>query len=285
MKSASPLSTHEITVGGVRQVYHVAGQGPVCVAHSGGPGTAWSYLRMPLLEQHRTMVYLEPVGTGDSGRLESYDLATYVAFLAAVVDDLDSPRVQLLGHSHGGFVVQRYALEYPGRVAGLILYDTTAVADPGFWESAMAGVTAYGAVDPEIPSAFERLMAATDDAAMTAALRDALPAYFADFPGRRPEYADLVTGLRAWLVPQVPELFDLRDRLGEITAPTVVIAGAHDFIAGPRWAGILHASIPHAHLVELEHSGHFGHIEQPAEFAAAATSVAPDLDADVAAGT
>ncbi|GGJ58314.1 alpha/beta fold hydrolase [Streptomyces brasiliensis] len=108
--------TREITVDGVRQVYHVAGRGPVCVAHSGGPGTDWSYLRMPLLEQHCTMVYLEPVGTGDSGRLPSYGLDAYVTFLAAVVEHLAVPRVHLLGHSHGGFVVRRYALDHPDRV-------------------------------------------------------------------------------------------------------------------------------------------------------------------------
>ncbi|MGW6793172.1 alpha/beta fold hydrolase [Streptomyces chartreusis] len=48
----------------------------------------------------------------------SMTFATYAAFLAAVVDELDAPRVHLLGHSHGGFVVQRDALEHPDRVPG-----------------------------------------------------------------------------------------------------------------------------------------------------------------------
>jgi proline iminopeptidase len=58
-----------LSVDGIRQVYHVAGRGPVCVAHSGGPGIHWAYLRSPELEERFTMVYLEPVGTGESGRL------------------------------------------------------------------------------------------------------------------------------------------------------------------------------------------------------------------------
>ncbi|MCO1577534.1 hypothetical protein M8C13_17385 [Crossiella sp. SN42] len=41
----------------------------VCLVHSGGPGIHWEYLRMPEPERHLTMVYLEPVGTGQSGRL------------------------------------------------------------------------------------------------------------------------------------------------------------------------------------------------------------------------
>jgi pimeloyl-ACP methyl ester carboxylesterase len=265
-------TTHHITVHGVRQVYHVAGQGPLCVAHSGGPGIDYAYLRMPLLEQHFTMVYLEPVGTGESGRLDAYGIDTYVTFLDAVVDDLGAPQVHLLGHSHGGFVVQQYTLDHPERVAGLILYDTSPVTGPEFWESAMAGVAAYAPVAPEVPAAFERAVTATDDEALSAALREAVPVYFADFPGRRSEFSAFVAGIRAWAVPSDPAPFDVRSRLKEITAPTAVIVGAHDFICGPRWAALLHAGIPGSQLTVLESSGHFGHVEQPAEFAAAVLS-------------
>ena len=262
--------THAITIDGVRQIYHVAGRGPVCVAHSGGPGIDSAYLRMPLLEQHYTMVYLEPVGTGDSGRLDQYGLSTYVSFLDAVVDDLATPQVYLLGHSHGGFVVQQYTLDHPSRVAGMILYDTSPVTGPEFWESAMAGVTAYAAIDPRVPAAFQRAVTATDDETMSSGLREAVPVYFADFPGRRPEFEAFVAGIRAWIVPQDSEPFDVRPRLGEITAPTVIIVGAHDFICGPRWAALLHAGIAGSRLVELKASGHFGHLEEPVEFADAA---------------
>ncbi|MEV1026603.1 alpha/beta hydrolase [Streptomyces sp. NPDC050264] len=70
--------------------------------------------------------------------------------------------------------------------------------------------------------------------------------------------------------------FDVRDRLGEITAPTVVIAGRHDFICGPRWAVLLRDGIPGARLTVLEHSGHFGHIERPAQFTRAITELLPN---------
>jgi proline iminopeptidase len=48
--------------------------------------------------------------------------------------------------------------------------------------------------------------------------------------------------------------------------PTLVIAGEYDFICPPVWSRELSAKIPHARLLELRESGHFGHIEQPAEF-------------------
>lgn len=263
------LTTHQISVGGVRQVYHVAGRGPICVAHSGGPGIDWAYLRMPLLEQRFTMVYLEPVGTGDSGRLPEYPLAAYVEMVTAAVTALGSSPVFVLGHSHGGFVMQQFALDHPSLVAGIVLYDTSPVTGPEFWDNAMAGVIAYGAVDPAVPAAFEKAVTAIDDDALSVALRQAVPVYFADFPHRSDEFAQFVGGVRAWAVPQDPKPFDVRSRLTEITAPTVIIVGRHDFICGPRWATMLHDGIPGARLVELPSSGHFGHIEQPDAFASA----------------
>ncbi|WP_232249396.1 MULTISPECIES: alpha/beta fold hydrolase [unclassified Streptomyces] len=79
------------------------------------------------LEDSLTMVYVEPVGTGDSGRLpdpRDYTVATYAHFLHAVVQHLNVPRFALLGHSHGGFVAQRYVLDHPAQVTALVLYDT-----------------------------------------------------------------------------------------------------------------------------------------------------------------
>ncbi|MEV4762227.1 alpha/beta hydrolase [Micromonospora chokoriensis] len=269
---------HTFTVDGVRQVYHVAGTGPVCVAHSGGPGIEWSYLRAPGLEEHFTMVYVEPVGTGASGRLDSaedYRMATYVRFLDAVVTHLGEPRVYLLGHSYGGFVIQRYALEHPDRVAGLALYDTSPLTGADFWAEAMTNLAAYPQRHPDrpeaasVPAALQRALTASDDETLSAGLSAALPVYFADFWARQAEFAPLQAGLRAWVAPagaQDPVPFDVRDRLGEIVVPAVVIVGAHDFICGPRFAEELHAGLKDSRLVLLEQSGHFGHIEQPAEF-------------------
>jgi pimeloyl-ACP methyl ester carboxylesterase len=276
--------THSFVLDGIEQVYHVAGEGPVMVAHSGGPGIGYAYLRSPALERSFTMVYVEPVGTGASGRLADrgdYRLETYVRFLAALVDRLGRPAVPILGHSYGGFVAQQYALEHPDRVAGLVLYDTSPVTGPAFWAAAIAALESYPQRYPdqpraaEVPAAFTRALTATNDDTLSEELRAALPVYLADYWTRRAEFSGLETGLVAWADPAQAEEppFDVRDRLGEITAPTVVIAGRHDFICGPRFAVLLHQGIPGSRLVVLEHSGHLGHLEQSAEFAHAVTEI------------
>ncbi|MBT0773252.1 alpha/beta hydrolase [Kineosporia sp. J2-2] len=283
---------HEFPVDGVRQAYRVAGRGPVCVAHSGGPGLDAAYLRSPELEEHFTVVYPDPVGTGRSGRLDDppgegagYTRATYVRHLAAVVEHLGLPRVHLLGHSYGGFVVQDYALEHPERVAGLILYSTAAEAGPAFWGAAMEGLAAYPQRHPDVPeaarvpAAFQQALGAGDDESISRLFAEALPVYFADFWSRQPEFAAFRASIRMAQVPATapePVEFDVRDRLGALGGtgmPVVVVTGQHDFIGGPRWAQALGQAIPGARLRILQHSGHFGHVEEPGGFARAAALV------------
>ncbi|GGJ38693.1 alpha/beta fold hydrolase [Streptomyces brasiliensis] len=193
----SPLSpgTHTIAVPHgtalIDQRYHVAGSGPVCLAHSGGPGIGWEYLRMPELERSMTMVYIEPVGTGASGRLaepRDYNLATYTQFLHAVIEHLALPDIVLLGHSHGGFVAQRYALDHPERVASLILYDTSPVTGESFWSAAVTDLERFAqrhvADHPEVATYVAGLTTRLDrydDEGKTAVLRTIAPAYFHDY--------------------------------------------------------------------------------------------------------
>ena len=272
--------THTIDVEGIAQRYHVAGTGPVCVAHSGGPGLAWEYLRMPGLEEHLTMVYLEPIGTGDSGRLADptgYHLDTYARFLHAVVEHLDAGKVTLLGHSHGGFVIQRYALDHPDRVTSLVLYDTSPVTGLEFWNNAVANLQQFAQEHTDQPEAAEMVPAFTtltpdlDDEQMTARLRTIMPAYVADYWGREAEFAPFRAQMRVWTAPSLgvePAPFDVRSRLNEITVPSLVVVGSQDFICGTRWATMLDAGLPNVTLVEFDNCGHLAHLEYPAEFTA-----------------
>jgi pimeloyl-ACP methyl ester carboxylesterase len=92
------------------------------------------------------------------------------------------------------------------------------------------------------------------------------PAYFADFHRTVEDLGGPLTLDVTYDPARRPERWDARDRLGAIDVPTLVIAGEYDFICPPVWSAELHAKIPHARLLRLDQSGHFGHVEQPAEF-------------------
>ncbi|MGW3246287.1 alpha/beta fold hydrolase [Streptomyces sp. NPDC001070] len=283
---SDPLApgTHTFEVDGVLQRYHVHGTGPVCIAHSGGPGVFWEYLRMPEVERHLTVVYPEPVGTGGSGRLAShphgYTRELYSRFLGALVDHLGVPEVHLLGHSHGGFVAQYHALRRPGRVAGVVLYDSAPVTGPEHGAEAMRMVQEFAARHaghpglPEVLAAFQAIPVISGDAEMTAVIKGLLPSYFADYWGREEEFAPLrasVTGTHISGLDEdlTPDVIDDREHLGALAVPALVVAGRHDVICGVRWAEELHKLIPRSELLILENSGHFGHIEEPGLFAQA----------------
>lgn len=283
---STPLSTgtHTFELDGVLQRYHVHGTGPVCIAHSGGPGVFWEYLRMPEVERHLTVVYPEPIGTGGSGRLAShphgYTRERYSRFLEALTDHLGVPEVYLLGHSHGGFVVQYHALRRAARVAGVVLYDSAPVTGPEHGAEAMrmVGQFAERHADhpglPEVLSAFQGVSAISDDAGMTAVLRGLLPAYFADYWGREEEFASLLASVAGTHISGLdedlsPDVVDDRGDLGALGVPALVVVGRHDVICGVRWAEELHGLIPQSELLILENSGHFGHIEEPGLFSEA----------------
>jgi pimeloyl-ACP methyl ester carboxylesterase len=50
---------------------------------------------------------------------------------------------------------------------------------------------------------------------------------------------------------------DLRSRLADIAAPTLVVQGARDTVIPLKTAHLLHALIPDAQYVELADAGHF----------------------------
>ncbi|MFC8448190.1 alpha/beta fold hydrolase [Kitasatospora sp. NPDC057223] len=278
---------HEVLIDGLRQRYHVYGSGPACVAVPGGPGVDWEYLRAPALEEYLTMVYVEPLGTGGSQRLPShphgYTRERYTRSLLGLIDALALPQVFLLGHSHGGFVAQYVALHHPDRLRGLVLYESAPVTGAEHMAEAGARVQEFALRNegrPGLPSALAGLQSVgsfTDDEKVTAALRALMPVYFAHYWDREDEFRDLRAAVACSYISSQdengdPDVIDDRGALPSLAVPTLVVVGAYDVICGPRWAREIHSLVPQSRLTVLEDSGHFGHVEQPAEFSDAVRS-------------
>jgi proline iminopeptidase len=295
-RSGSGTAAVELTSGprkftshGVELAAHVAGSGPVLFAHPGGPGSEWSYLRMKEVEKAFTVVYIEPVGTGSSGKLArvaDYTIPRYVEDIEALRAHLGLERFYLLGHSHGGFVAQAYALAHGDRLAGLILYDTTPTTGAE-WQKDLERNLEWFEREPwfaDAAAALAQETSATTDEELTAILRREAPLYFADYSGRKGELDPLIATMRISVAPTkgtaepgaprevgVAPVFEVRDRLAEIRVPTLVLVGRRDFVCSLEMAKILDTGIPESRLVVLERSGHMGHIEEPELFARAVT--------------
>jgi pimeloyl-ACP methyl ester carboxylesterase len=94
----------------------------------------------------------------------------------------------------------------------------------------------------------------------------------------RARFAPAPVAWRDWLRPGRPRLWwnqrvarhlDYRGRLGEVRAPTLVLAGRHDPQMPPACGEELARGIPGARLVVFERSGHYPFIEEQGAFWAA----------------
>ena len=127
-----------------------------------------------------------------------------------------------MGHSFGGCLALLYALQYTQRVSHLLLVGTTAAWD---YFDEMAEDLQRRAVGEEVTAALLNLPSKTVwNAAANVRSRQ-------------------LTG-------------GVRRRLGEITAPTLILTGREDFFCQPTQAEGMHRSIPGSEMGIFERSSH-----------------------------
>ncbi|MBL8111316.1 MAG: alpha/beta fold hydrolase [Acidobacteria bacterium] len=101
---------------------------PVVLLHGlGADATYWADAALFLKAQARTVVLLDLPGSGRSARPaspEGYGLPARVAAVEALAEALGFRRMDVVGHSLGGWTAASYALSYPRRIARLVLVDS-----------------------------------------------------------------------------------------------------------------------------------------------------------------
>lgn len=254
------------------------GSGPPLFCHPGGPGCSSLYYgELPELAAERTLVMLDPRGTGGSSRPalpSAYELEDYAADIEAVRGHLGADRLDLLGHSHGGFVAVEYAATHPERVRRLVLAATAARFAPEYAAAVDAVWEEHSdpTVSPAREARAQRLSAhelppdefvrlAMIELRLFFARADGVPVMGRVFEREPPNLAAL-----AYFNRETAAQFDLRPLLPAISAQTLIVSGDHDFF-GKLAADELLAGIDDAHSVVLREAGHFLWIDQPEAFA------------------
>jgi pimeloyl-ACP methyl ester carboxylesterase len=121
---------HDARLAGRSLRYVDLGDGdPLVLIHgTGGAWQSWLLNLEPLAARHRVIAVDLP-GFGCSARLPAApDMRQYAASLVELLDQLGLGRVTVLGHSLGGVVAMRFALDHPERTASLVLVDGGGVA-------------------------------------------------------------------------------------------------------------------------------------------------------------
>lgn len=241
---------------------------PTAFIIHGGPGGDHSSFKPALdpLTQHLQLVYYDHRGQGRSARS---DPARYT--LDENAEDLEALRLYLglgpivsIGTSYGGMVAMAHAARYPASVSHLVLCVTAAHA--GFIPRARAILAERGT--PAQQAVFEALLAGD---------LHTIPEIEHYFALMAPLYARTNPPAATRGAPHSPEpmrrafapggflrSYDLRPELPRITAPTLVISGAHDWICPPEFGREIAGLIPHARFELFEDSAHSLRVDEPA---------------------
>ena len=89
-----------------------------------------------------------------------------------------------------------------------------------------------------------RTMEVTDDESFGRYLKGILPAYFADYRKTVEQTGSDLTLQVTHDPNRLPAPWDVRDQLGAIKVPALVIVGTYDFICPPGFAYEMHAGMP-----------------------------------------
>lgn len=192
---------------------------------------------------------------------------TWLDEALGLLDALGRGRAVLFGHSYGGFLALELALKAPERVAGLVLLSTTAVAVPP-----PVMLERLKRLPPNVAAAvlgaFSRPFANDDD--LRAAWRQVLPAYLADRSQHLLERAHDATGYHAAAINHalgtlLPR-YDVRARLAEIKAPTLVLVGDQEWHTNVEEARVVAEGIAGAKLHVFDRVAHYAYLEDNEAF-------------------
>ncbi len=231
---------------------------PLVFLHGvGGAARAWRDQLRVFGHSYRAIAWDMP-GYGASAPFKSVSITTLAEAFAEFLQALEITKPALVGHSVGGMVVQQALAKNPTIAGAIVLAQTS---------------PAFGRPDGEWQKAFiDTRLGPLDRGETLASLADGL---VTELVGDDPDPAGMA--LARDCMASVPEPtyratmraligFDLRERLPEIGAPTMILSGSKDQNAPAPMMAKMAARIPGATYVELPGCGHLANLEQPANF-------------------
>jgi pimeloyl-ACP methyl ester carboxylesterase len=267
--------------------YDVLGEGvradPVIVL-AGGAAQHPSYLGdLAGLSSRRRLVVPHLRGVGNSpapSRTEAGSFWRQAADVESLRLHLGLERALIIGHSAGTRLAVAYATQFRRRLAGLLLITPPAgylVDEPS--DAAVLIDERRG--EPAFDAAIAAMEAGpgpdVDDDTFNAWRQTVAPTGYAKWGPVEQAHARAghwnLAAARAFFSVEPPD--DLVQRIGDVTVPTLIVAGAQD-ITGLAPVRALADLFPKGSAVVIDRCGHHPWVEQPAAFRRA---VDPFLDA------
>jgi proline iminopeptidase len=259
-----------IPLNGAEFCYDVAGAAdadPIVVLHGGrgiGDHRGDFEAFLPLADRYRIIAY-DQRGCGRTSLTPPYTFDQLADDLEAVRMSLcGAKRMTLIGGSFGGMIALTYAVKYGAGLKHLILRGTA----PSHHHEAEA-IANFNARLHKATSASVGMVhkmfsdQVVDDTELRLIWLALQPLYFEQFD---PDLAldrtrTLYLHAQSHNALFATKDYDLRERLRDIAAPTLVICGGADWICPPSQSRLIAEKIPGAELLEVENANHAVHVE------------------------
>ena len=223
---------------------------------------SWKEFIEPFSAANR-LILVDFLDQGKSDRMtgQEYDHAIQVEVVKALVDFLELDKVCLMGISYGSEVAMEFTLKYPEHVERLLLFNATARTGP--WLGDIGDAWNLAAGDPDayylttIPVIYSPSFYLKKNDWMTRRRQSLRPVF------GNPDFIQAMIRLT-----NSSRDYDIADRLGEITVPTLVVSAQQDYLTPLEEQQFLCAHIPNSHHVVIPNCGHASMYEQPLLYSA-----------------
>jgi proline iminopeptidase len=244
---------------------------PVALVIHGGPGgdhTGFKPAFTPLSSLMQ-LVYFDHRGQGRSaeGDPERYTLDENVEDMEALRVHLGLGPIVSIGTSYGGMVAMAHAARYPASVSRLALIVTA--AHSGFIGRAQEIVRERGTAEQQrqCDMLWAGELNTVERLRHYYAVMGSLYSYRYD-AGAAAQTRGRGTNSpvpfnRAFAPGGFLRNYDLRPELGKIRAPTLILAGRHDWICAPEFSEEIHRLLPGSELRIFERSSHSIRVDEP----------------------
>jgi 3-oxoadipate enol-lactonase len=247
-------------VGDISIYYEIHGRGETLAMIMGlGGGVPWLLRQIPTFARSYQVVAFDNRGTGQTDAPDSaYTMEMMAADLAGLLEAIGVETTHVFGISMGGMIAQHFALLYPEKVKTLILGATTC----GGSRRVIPDMEAI-----KVLFDMDRMNRITPEERATEILPFVFSREFID--NNRALIRKLLAKMAGHVTPphgyvrQVGAIagHDTYERLPDIKAPTLVIAGDADKLVPVENSRLIASRIPHAELVILPNMGHGFNIE------------------------
>ena len=240
---------------------------PVVLVHGlGGQWQNWLE-NIPRVARERRVVALDLPGFGltpkPPGRIS---MPGYGHFVDSFCEALELGEVAMVGNSMGGYIAAEVAIQFPARVSRLVLVSAAGITSADAFQAPILTVGRVATALATHSTARHRALASRPlSRHLSLALVARYPgqlradlAYEGFFKGSgKPGFDD---ALRALLE------YDFRDRLPDVSVPTLIVWGQKDAIIPVRDANEFERLIPDSRKVVMRDTGHIPMAERPRAF-------------------